>query len=133
PPKNEPITVIRKNKSEKKVISTAEIRRGDDVLLETDMTCPVDGEVISGRGVVDMGPVGGVDRKKELVVGDRIYAGATNHGQTLKVRAHATGSHTRLAAMGRWFTHAAQDENRMAQITNRSASLLVPWAFAIAV
>src|SRR5699024_1503288 len=79
PPKNEPITVIRKNKSEKKVISTAEIRRGDDVLLETDMTCPVDGEVISGRGVVDMGPVGGVDRKKELVVGDRIYAGATNH------------------------------------------------------
>ncbi|PZP00484.1 MAG: metal-transporting ATPase [Corynebacterium urealyticum] len=133
PPKNEPITVIRKNKSEKKVISTAEIRRGDDVLLETDMTCPVDGEVISGRGVVDMGPVGGVDRKKELVVGDRIYAGATNHGQMLKVRAYATGSHTRLAAMGRWFTHAAQDENRMAQITNRSASLLVPWAFAIAV
>mgnify|MGYP001941448658 CR=1 FL=1 len=129
------VTVIRRDrqgKPVKKTISTAEIRKGDDVLIPEGLTLPIDGEIISGKSMVDLGPVGGIHRKAELAVGDRIYAGARNEGQALKVRAHATGSHTRLSAISRWFHSAAQDENRIAQLANRSASLLVPWAFGIA-
>ncbi|HJF11438.1 heavy metal translocating P-type ATPase [Corynebacterium falsenii] len=129
------VTVVRKNrKSEvvKKQIATGEIRTGDDIVVENGMIVPSDGEIISGKSEVDMGPVGGLHRTEVLTVGNAIYAGARNLGKPLKIRVHATGSSTRLAAMHRWVMGAARDENRVAQLTNRTASLLVPWALGIA-
>ncbi|HIW95308.1 MAG TPA: HAD-IC family P-type ATPase [Candidatus Corynebacterium gallistercoris] len=129
------VTVVRKNrKSEvvKKPIAIEEIRTGDDIVLEPGMIVPSDGEIISGKSLVDMGPVGGLHRTVEVAVGDQIYAGARNLGKPLKMRVHATGSSTRLAAMHRWVMNAARDENRLAQLTNRTASLLVPWALVVA-
>ncbi|MCE1562509.1 hypothetical protein LWT63_23065, partial [Enterobacter hormaechei] len=49
------------------------------------------------------------------------------------MRVQQTGSKTRLAAMERWLRNAIRDENRFTQLANRSASLLVPWAMAIAI
>ncbi len=130
------ITVVRRGrqgKVVKKEISTTEIRQGDDVIIPMGQTVPSDGEVISGKAVVDMGPVGGVNRTVEVSVGDKIFAGARNHGQPLKIRVRATGSRTRLAAMHRWVSSAARDENRLAQLANKSASLLVPWVLLLAI
>ena len=70
--------------------------------------------------------VGGLHRTVEVSVGDRVYAGGRNLGQELKIRAIDTGSRTRLAAMQRWVVSAVRDENRIAHLTNRTASLLVP-------
>lgn len=130
------VTVVRKtrkSKMEKKDIPIAEIRTGDDIIIPTGMMVPSDGEIISGKSLVDMGPVGGLHRTFEVSVGDRIYAGARNHGAALKMRVHATGSSTRLAAMHQWVRGSALDETRLTQLTNRTASLLVPWAFGLAV
>lgn len=130
------VTVVRKtrkSKTEKKNIPIAEIRTGDDIIIPTGMMVPSDGEIISGKSLVDMGPVGGLHRTFEVSVGDRIYAGARNHGAALKMRVHATGSSTRLAAMHRWVRGSALDETRLSQLTNRTASLLVPWAFGLAI
>lgn len=129
------VTVVRKtrkSKTGKKDIPIAEIRTGDDIIIPTGMMVPSDGEIISGKSLVDMGPVGGMHRIFEVSVGDRIFAGARNYGGTLKMRVHATGSSTRLAAMHRWVRGSALDETRLTQLTNRTASLLVPWAFVLA-
>ena len=132
----EKVTVVRKDrksKAVKKQISVGEIRTGDDILVPTGTTVPCDCEIISGKALVDMGPAGGLHRVRELAVGEEIYAGARNHGDPLKCRALKTGSKTRLASMHRWVWNAARDENRLAQLSTRSASLLVPWALLVAI
>ncbi|KAB1504410.1 cation-translocating P-type ATPase [Corynebacterium sp. 320] len=132
------VTVVRKDrkdkkgKATKKDITVGEIRTGDDILIPNGMTFPADCEVISGKSLVDMGPVGGLHRVREVSVNDIVYAGARNHGATLKCRTVKTGSKTRLASMHRWVLNAARDENRLAQLSTRSASLLVPWALLFA-
>ncbi len=129
------LTVVRKNrqgKTYRKQITSTEIRTGDDMLMPEGAVFPSDCEVISGKSLVDLGPVGGLHRTVEVSVGDRVYAGGRNLGQELKIRAIDTGSRTRLAAMQRWVVSAVRDENRIAHLTNRTASLLVPWTVAIA-
>ena len=129
------VLVVRKSKKGqiiKTQVAPTELRRGDDIIIPRGAWVPSDCEVVSGKSPVDMGPVGGAHRKAEVSVGDRVYAGARNQGPTLKLRVQQTGSKTRLAAMERWLRHAVHDENRFTQIANRSASLLVPWALAIA-
>jgi cation transport ATPase len=132
-----PVTVVRNDRRGKPVkfrITTAEIRVGDDILVGTGETVPVDGEIVGGRARVDKGPFGGGgEALGNVSVNDRIYAGTRNLGDPLKIRAVRTGSRTRLAAMGRWIRSAELDENRLDQIATRSASLLVPWALVLAV
>ncbi|WP_426707704.1 heavy metal translocating P-type ATPase [Corynebacterium auriscanis] len=135
-PAIEELTVVRKNRQGKtcrKQISSTEIRVGDDMIMPGGSVFPSDGEVISGKSVVDLGPVGGLHRTVEVSVGDRVFAGGRNLGNELKIRALTTGSQTRLAAMQRWVVSAVRDENRIAHLTNRTASLLVPWTVGIAV
>lgn len=130
------VMVVRKSKkgkTTKSSVAPTELRRGDDIIIGKGMWIPSDCEVVSGKSTVDTGPVGGVKRQVDVSVGDRVFAGAQNLGQPLKLRVQETGSKTRLAAMERWLRNAIQDENRFTQLTNRSASLLVPWALAIAV
>lgn len=130
------VTVVRKSKKgkvTKSQVAPTELRRGDDIIVPFGAWVPSDCEVVSGKSEVDMGPVGGVDRRVKVSVGDKVYAGARNEGQPLKLRVQETGSKTRLAAMQRWLRNAVQDENRFTQLTNRTASLLVPWVMAIAV
>ena len=130
------LTVVRKNrqgKSYRKQINSTEIRTGDDIIMPKGAFFPSDCEVISGKSVVDLGPVGGLHRKVKVSVGDKVFAGGRNLEHELKVRAITTGSRTRLAAMQRWVVSAVRDENRIAHLTNRTASLLVPWTIGIAV
>ncbi|RAV32927.1 metal-transporting ATPase [Corynebacterium heidelbergense] len=134
PPAAHMITVVRRGRKStpvRKEVSTTEIRQGDDIIVEPGAVCPSDGEVISGKSEVDLGPVGGVNRTVLLTVGEPIFAGSTNHGDALKVRVRATGSRTRLASMYRWVHSAARDENHVMHLANRSASLLVPWAVVL--
>ena len=129
------VTVVRKSKKgqvTKSQVAPTELRRGDDIIIPFGAWVPSDCEVVSGKSEVDMGPVGGVNRRVNVAVGDKVFAGARNEGQPLKLRVQETGSKTRLAAMQRWLRNAVQDENRFTQLANRTASLLVPWALAIA-
>lgn len=135
-PENQAITVVRKNrqgKVVKKDITVAEIRVGDDIVVPAGRVIPCDGEIISGKAIVDLGPTGGRNHRRELEVNDYVYAGARALDRSLKVRARKVGSKTRLAAMQRWVAGTMRDENRVTQLTTKSASLLVPWSAAAAV
>lgn len=129
------VTVVRKTrhgKVTKSQVHPKELRRGDDIIIPFGAWVPSDCEVVSGKSEVDMGFVGSVVRRRDVAVGDRVFAGARNVGQPVKLRVQQTGSHTRLAGMQRWLRNAALDENRFTQLANKSASLLVPWALGIA-
>ncbi|MFE1514366.1 heavy metal translocating P-type ATPase [Corynebacterium bovis] len=129
------VTVVRNDRAGKPVkseIATAEIRVGDDIIVHSGGLVPSDGVVVGGKTTVDMGPVGGLTRTTEVTVDDRIYAGARVLGGAVKIRVSRTGSRTRLAAMGRWIGNADREENRLAQLATRTASILVPWAFVVA-
>lgn len=135
-PVSDTVTVVRndrRGKPVKSAITVGEIRVGDDILVPRGGVVPSDGEVVGGRAMVDAGPFGGVDHQVEVTVNSRIYAGARNCGDTLKVRVERTGSRTRLAAVHRWIAAAERDENQLDQLATRSASLLVPWAVVVAV
>lgn len=134
-PLSETVTVVRNDRRGKPVkseITIGEIRVGDDVLVPTGGIVPSDGEIVGGRAEVDAGPFGGQARLVDLTVNSRVYAGARNCGDTLKVRVERTGSRTRLAAVKRWLNAAERNENQLDQIATKSASFLVPWVLVIA-
>ncbi|AGP31658.1 heavy metal translocating P-type ATPase [Corynebacterium terpenotabidum] len=135
-PVTDTITVVRagrRGKPTQSQITVGELRVGDYVLVPPSGVVPADGEVVGGRATVDAGPFGGSDRMTQVTVNSPVYAGSRNCGDTLKIRVERTGSRTRLAAVQRWIGAAERDENELDQIATRSASLLIPWAIALAV
>lgn len=136
--KDVPVTVVRKDrhgKPAKSEIAPTELRVGDDVLVPAGAVVPCDGEVVGGRSTLQSGPFtgrrGGTG-EISVEVGDEVYAGSRNTGDTLKVRVNRTGSQTRIAGVRRWITSAEREENRLEQLATRTASVLVPWALVIA-
>lgn len=138
------VTVVRKAGSSaaavKQVVPVQELRVGDDILVPTGGVIPCDGHVVGGASKVASGMLrAAVDSEMEqretrtVKVNSKVYAGSTNLGGPLKIRVRHTGSATRLAAMLRWIDESSAYQNRSAQIATKSASLLVPWAFILAV
>jgi cation transport ATPase len=130
------VTVVRKSRHGKPVkrkIPSTEVRVGDDVIVGVGAVIPCDGEVVGGRSTVEAGPFTGGRGETAVEVGASVYAGSRNTGGELKVRVNRTGSRTRIAAVRRWIAAAEREENRLEQLATRTASLLVPWAVAIAV
>ncbi|OEX91942.1 cation-translocating P-type ATPase [Corynebacterium sp. Marseille-P4321] len=113
-------------------LPATEIRRGDDVLVKAGQIIPADGEVVGGSGEVDQELVD-TRRDPALKVGSRVYAGTVLRAGEVKVRAERVGHTTRFTAIQRWLRDATQHENAATLAATRSANMLIPAAYVIAV
>ena len=109
-----------------------EIRRGDDVTVRAGQVIPVDGEVVGGSGAIDWKPVNTHD-SAQLKVGKRVVAGSVMREGEIKVRATRVGHTTFLTAVQRWLEEALRHQNAATMVSTRSAGMLIPAAYAIAV
>lgn len=136
PDPNREYLVIRRGRSTggavKETMPASELNRGDDVILNPGDVIPIDGDVVGGSCRLRR-PL--IDAREPLTakVGTRIYSGDVIESGTVKVRVARTGHATRWAAVHKWVEEASRRENVATLLSTRSASLLIPAAYAIAV
>lgn len=124
--------VCRRGKADAEIITVSEINRGDDVIVTRGEIVPVDGEVVGGSGALSHVLIG-VNADPEFKVGDVVSAGAVVERGKMKVRAQRTGHATRWASVSRWVGDASKRENNSTMISTKSAGVLIPTAYVLAI
>ena len=112
-------------------LPATEIRRGDDVVLTAGQIIPVDGEVVGGSGHIGAELVD-THRDDVLKVGSVVTAGSVLAQGKIKVRASRVGHTTLLTAVQRWLDDASRYQNAATMVSTRTAGLLIPFAYVIA-
>ncbi|WP_284523231.1 hypothetical protein [Corynebacterium aquatimens] len=92
----------------------------------------MDGEVIGGAAKVSHLLIDAPSHTS-VKVGDRIAAGTKIERGKLKVRTDRTGHATRWAEVSRWVADATKRQNAATMLSTKSAGLLIPTAYVLAV
>ena len=135
PHPNQPVTVVTKNRKTGEVTSREvpwqKLNVGDDVLVPPMSIVPVDGVIVGGSATLTCTVLG--IGELPVKVNDMVYAGCLTSDKVLKVRVTATGHRTWLAAIYRWVGASASRQNASDALATKTASVLVPIAFGVAV
>lgn len=91
-------------------ILSHEVELGEMVLVKPGAKIPVDGEVITGHGVVDESAITGESIPQEKTSGDKVFAGTINQDGLLKIAARGIGADTTLARIIRRVEEAQEEK-----------------------
>lgn len=116
-------------------ILLAELRVGEQVLVQPGALLPADGVIVSGQSSVDESLLSGEYLPLPRGVGDAVTAGTLNVEGPLTVEVRALGDDTRLSAIVRLLERAQADKPRLAELADRVAQwfLLVVLLAAVVV
>ncbi len=132
-----PATVrVRRDGSPDDVFEQADresIEVGDQVLVGSGETVPVDGTVISGVGRLSEASLTGESWPRHVEPGDRVLAGAQNYEGRLTVEVTRTADETVLAQMERSLASARLSRPPIQRLADRVAAVFVPLVVALAV
>ncbi len=106
------------------LVSVADLRAGDVVLVRPGTRVPADGTVESGQADFDESMLTGESRPVLRQQGARVAAGTVALGSAVRVRVDAVGDDTALAGIQRLVAQAQQSRSRAQAIADRAAALL---------
>ncbi len=107
------------------VVSAAELRPGDRVLIRPGETVPADGAVIEGRSSVDESLLTGESMPRTRGPGDKIVGGTVNVDSPLHVAVEQVGVDTVLSSIVRLLDRAQSEKPRIALLADRVAAWFV--------
>lgn len=132
PASEQPYRVTRRGKQNPEILPLSEINRGDDIELRRGDIVPLDGEVVGGSARLSHLLID-APFTPAVTVGDHVAAGSVIQHGSVKVRAQRTGHATHWAAVSRWVSDASKRQNAATMLSTKSASMLIPAAYVIAV
>jgi len=106
---------------------------GDLVRVGISESLPVDGEVVTGRSLIDRSLLTGESKPVAVAAGDFVEAGTDNLQSVVVVRAHAVGGDTRFAAITDAVATAASARTPMVQLANRIGGWFVGVVLSLAI
>ncbi len=106
------------------LVSIADLRPGDLVLVRSGGRAPADGHVIDGEADVDESMITGESRPVSKRVGDKMIAGTVSTDSAIRVHVDAVGDHTALAGIQRLVAQAQASRSRAQALADRFAALL---------
>lgn len=106
-------------------IPTAEVVRGDLVLLRPGDRVPVDGEVIEGETAVDEALVTGESLPVEKKPGDKVIGGSVNGAGAVTIRATAVGEDATLSRIAKLVETAQNSKAPGQRLADKAAGYLV--------
>lgn len=109
-----------------------EVKVGDIVVLKTGSTVPVDGEVVSGSGLVDESAMTGESIPVEKKTGDGLLGATLVAGGRMEMRAQKVGADTALAQIIRLVDEATSSKAPVARLADRVSGVFVPVVIGIA-
>ncbi len=116
-----------------KIVSAADIKKGDTLRVLPGETIPVDGVIISGDTSVDQSILTGESLPVDKTSGDSIYCGTINCYGAVDMKATGTGEDSSLQKLIRMVKEAENKKSPMQRVVDKWASWMVPCALALAV
>ena len=113
-------------------VSLDDLCIGDIVTVRPGERIPVDGQVVSGKSVVDQSPFTGESFPVDKQRGDRVLAGTLNQFGALTVLAESIGTGTALARVAQLVGTAASKKGDMERTADRMAKWFLPVVLAAA-
>lgn len=124
-------TVLRQGKE--LAIPSAEIVRGDVVVIRPGDKIAVDGEVIEGSSSIDESLVTGESIPVLKGIGDRVIGGSINQNGSLQFRATKVGGETALAQIIKLVETAQNSKAPGQRIADKAAAILVIVAISVGI
>ncbi len=113
-------------------LPTAQVRRGDRVVVRPGERIPVDGAVTEGDSFVDEAMMTGEPLPVAKTVGDDVIGGTVNGNGSFIFRAESVGADTVLAGIVRMVRAAQGAKPPIQEMADRVVGLFVPVVLAIA-
>jgi Cu2+-exporting ATPase len=114
------------------VVSPADLKTGDVVLVRPGGSIPADGVIVDGRADLDESMLTGESRTVSRTAGDHVTAGTVATDSGLRVEVTATGDDTALAGIRRLVADAQASSSRAQRIADRAAAWLFWFALGAA-
>ena len=115
------------------IVSPAELRRGDVVIVRPGSRLPADGVVVEGTADVDESMITGESAPVSRGIDSAVVAGTVATDSALRIRVTATGDDTALAGIQKLVTDAQNSSSRAQRIADRAAAWLFWFALGAAV
>lgn len=113
-------------------ISVKEIATGDAIVIFPHETCPVDGTVIAGSGVMDESYLTGEPFLISKVTGSGVMSGAINGEASLTIRASRLAEDSRYAKIMQVMKESQQKRPHMRRLADTLGAWYTPLAVIIA-
>ncbi|MFH1349941.1 MAG: heavy metal translocating P-type ATPase [Pseudomonadota bacterium] len=127
-----PKTATISENGKEKVVSLAQIKAGDLIIVRPGESIPVDGVVLDGESSVDESMLTGEPIPVDKGPGDRITGGTINGEGRLKFEARRVGKDTALARIIRLVQEAQGSKAPIQALADRVAAIFVPSVIGIA-
>ena len=124
-------TVVRNGVETK--IPAAQVQPGDELIVRTGESIPVDGVVLNGTAAVDESALTGESIPVDKTAGAAVIGATTVRGGWFTMRANRVGDDTALAQIIRLVDDATSSRAPIARLADRVAGVFVPVVIVIAV
>lgn len=131
--KRAPTTAHRKKNELIEDIPIGNIVIGDTILIFPHEICPVDGEVISGNGVMDESYLTGEPFLISKAPGSEVLSGAINGDASLTVKATKLAQDSRYAKIMEVMSQSEQNRPKIRRLADQLGAWYTPIAIIIAV
>jgi Cu+-exporting ATPase len=115
------------------LVSLAEIRLGDNVLVLPGERIPVDAKIIEGRTSVDESMLTGESTPLAREIGERVLAGSLNYDGAVVCKAESLGEDTVLAQITRMVEQAQSSRAPTERLADRVSAIFVPAVLVLSV
>lgn len=131
--KRAPTTAHRKKSELIEDIPVEKIVIGDTILIFPHEICPVDGEVISGNGVMDESYLTGEPFLISKAPGSEVLSGSINGDTSLTIKATKLAQDSRYAKIMQVMSESEQKRPKMRRLADQLGAWYTPIAIIIAV
>ena len=113
-------------------VALADVQIGDTLVIFPHDVCPVDGEVIEGRGVMDESYLTGEPFQITKTVGSTVISGAVNGDAALTIRTTHLAADSRYAKIMRVMRESESKRPQLRRLGDQLGAVYTPLALAIA-
>lgn len=114
-------------------VRTADLIKGDLVVVAAGERIPVDGVVVEGVGSVDNSLITGESVPEAAHTGSNLAAGALNLTGTLVIEATQVSSTSRIARIADLVREATATKTKIASLTDKISLIFVPAVIAVSI
>ena len=130
--KRMPSIAHRKHASEIVDVALSEVAVGDILVLHPHEICPVDGEVLEGRGAMDESYLTGEPFQITKTCGSMVISGAINGQSVLTIRATQRAADSRYARIMEVMRESESRRPQLRRLGDQLGAIYTPVALAVA-